>query len=96
MFDSKEVPKYQRLIQSELERSVEALRVEMPNSEEYKKALSIVERLHGLLDDRKPSTISKDTMLTVAANLIGIILIINHEYAHPITSKALSFVIRPR
>ena len=39
---------------------------------------------------------SADTMIVVAANLIGILAIIHHEQVGVITSKALSFVVRGR
>jgi phage gp29-like protein len=94
--NSKEVPDYQRQIESELERAITAMRAEMVHGEEYAKALTRVERLYELLDKEKPKTFSKDTILTVAANLIGIILILKHENVNVITSKALGFVLRPR
>lgn len=96
MFNSKEVPEHQRMIESELERALTAMRTEMVDGEDYVKRLNIVERLSGLMDKEKPKTLSKDTMLAVAANLIGIILIIRHENVNVITSKALGFVLRPR
>ena len=96
MLNSKEMPNYQRMLESELERALTAMRAEVVNGEEYVKRLNVVERLHGLMDDEKPRSLSKDTMLNVAANLIGIILIIKHESVNVVTSKALGFVIRPR
>jgi hypothetical protein len=96
VFHSKEIPNYQRLIVSELERAISAMRTEMINGEEYAKTLNRVEKLHGLVDKEQPKTLSKETMLTVAANLIGIILILKHENVNVITSKALGFVLRAR
>lgn len=40
--------------------------------------------------------ISPDTMLVVGANLLGIILILNHERLDIISSKALGFVLKGR
>lgn len=96
MFHSKEVAKHQRMLESELEHVITNLKAEVFRSEDYVKTLSIVERLHGMMDREKPKTISKETVLNVAANLIGIILIIRHENVNVITSKALSFVTRLR
>ena len=96
MFDSKEMPRHQRLIEGELERTLIHLKGEMVNSEEFAKTLNLVERLNGMMDRQKPSTVSKDTLVVVGANLLGIILIIKHEHVNVITSKALSFVMRPR
>ena len=47
-----------------------------------------------MMDKEKPSSVSKDAMLTVGANLLGIVLIIKHEHVNVITSKALGLVIR--
>lgn len=95
MFE-KEVSKSQRLIENELERSLTALRSEIIFNEDYTKTLSIVERLHDMMDKEKPNVVSKDTMLMVASNLVGIFMIIKHEHVNVITSKALGFVLRPR
>jgi hypothetical protein len=72
------------------------LKAETITNEEYAKTLSLVERLHKMLDKEKPASVSKDTMLTVGANLVGIILILKHEHVNVISSKALGFIMRPR
>ena len=97
MFNPREVPRHQRLVESEYERALIHLKGEMIETEEYKKTLSLVERLNALMDKSKPSTVSKDTMLMAATNIIGIIMIISHEQVgHVVTSKALGFILRPR
>ena len=84
------------MIEAELERAIVHLKTEQVYVEDYKKTLNVVERLHAMMDKGKPSRVSKDAMLTVAANLVGIILIIKHENVNVITSRALNFVMRPR
>ena len=96
MFNPKEKPKHQRMLEAELDRTIIRLRAEMQNSEDYTKTLSIVERLHEMIDKETRSSVSKDTMLVVGGNLLGIILILKHEHLNPITSKALGFVLRAR
>jgi hypothetical protein len=91
----KEKAKYQLLLESELEHQLKALKNHAGGSEEYAKTLSHVERLHDMIDE-KHSIVSKDALLNVGANLLGIFMIIKHEHVNVITSKALSFVIRPR
>lgn len=44
----------------------------------------------------KRNVLSADTAATIAANLVGIIMIIGHERANVITTKALGFIIKPR
>jgi len=96
VFDSNTTPKYQRMLESELERVLINLKTEMVSTEDYKKTLSLVEKLHALMDKEKPRAVSKDAMLNVAANLVGIILIIRHENVNVIASKALQFVVRTK
>jgi hypothetical protein len=96
MLTRKEKPKYQLLLESELEHQLKVLKGHVSGSEEYVKTLSQVERLHGMIDEEKHSIVSKDALLNVGANLLGILMIIKHEHVNVITSKALSFVIRPR
>jgi len=93
---AKEKPKYQLLLESELEQSIRILRNHQTGSEEYEKTLRCVERLHDMIDEEKHSTVSKDVLASVGANLLGILMIIKHESVNVISSKALSFVIRPR
>jgi len=96
MFNSREQSNNQRLIEVELDRTLIQLKAERVTDEEYAKTLSLVERLHKMLDKEKPASVSKDTILTVGANLVGIILILKHEHVNVISSKALGFIMRPR
>lgn len=96
MFNPKEVPKYQRMLESELERILVRLKTELVLSEEYTQTLAITERLHDMMEKDKPSSVSKETLVTVGANLLGIFMIIKHEHVNVITSKALGFVLRTR
>jgi hypothetical protein len=65
-------------------------------SEEYVKILEAVTKLHKMREEEKPSRVSKDTALTVGANLLGIFLIIRHEHVNVITSRAISMLLRSR
>jgi dsDNA-binding SOS-regulon protein len=86
-----------RMLESELERTLTGMKMTpMVESEEYVKMLTVAERLHELMVTKKSPAVSRETLITVGANLLGILMILNHEYAHPVTSKALGFVIRAR
>jgi hypothetical protein len=88
---------YQFLLESELERAITRLKSKLDDPEEYAKWLANVERLYRLLDKKEQSrSVSKDTLATVGANLLGIFMILKHERVNVITSKALNFVIRPK
>lgn len=62
-------------------------------SEEYSAAVDQLIKLMKLKKDVEPSWIpSPDTVIAAAANLAGILLILNHERVHVIATKALGFV----
>ena len=61
--------------------------------EEYSKTIDQIERLHKLLaKEREGFRVSPDTLIIVAGNLLGIVLILNYERLVVITSKAVGFV----
>ena len=51
-------------------------------------------KLYALKESNSKRRISPDTLAIVAGNLAGILLIVGHEQAHVVTSKALNFVIK--
>lgn len=63
-----------------------------PESEEYPKLLSFLERLTEVKTKNRPPRVSHDTMFTVAGNLLGILIIVAYEQNHVMVSKALGFV----
>jgi hypothetical protein len=85
---------------SPLERAVNKalseLNVHETGSEEYVKTLDAIVKLHKMKQDEKPSSISKDTLTVVLANLLGILLIIKHESVNVVTSKAFGLLLKPR
>jgi hypothetical protein len=98
-----EPPKYyQSLLEKELELAIASLSGYQPNTKEYSTVLANIERLHEMMmkqertNNRKSSSVSKDALVGAGANLVGIAMILKHEWAHPVTSKALGFVGRLR
>ena len=89
-----------------LEKEIDALiknlsTISTIDSEDYEETLSKIERLATLKEKLEKAKVnedkvSKDTLVVVAGNLLGIGLILGHERLNIITSKALSFVIRGR
>ncbi|MDD4876380.1 MAG: hypothetical protein PHQ86_04525 [Dehalococcoidales bacterium] len=74
----------------------EQLEVQLKDAESLEDigdVLSMMERRNELRNKRR---ISPDTIAIVACNLLGIILILEHERSHVIASKALGFIIRGR
>jgi len=79
-----------------LEAEIDAKLVELhecKDPKEYDLILARIEKLHKMLD--KPNRVSAETWALIGANLLGIVVIITHEYTHPITTKALNLAIRP-
>jgi hypothetical protein len=67
-----------------------------PDSEEYPTMLAYLERLSRVQTEDRPRRVSPDTMATVAGNLCGILVIVAYEQRHVMTSKGLSFVMKPK
>lgn len=67
-----------------------------PSTDGFAKATDQIAKLHKMKETEKPSRVSPDTLVLAATNIAGIIMIIKHEHFNVITSKALSFVLKPR
>jgi hypothetical protein len=82
-----------------LEKSITQIfaRMEMVDidSEEYDKLLEKLERLEQL-KSKKTSGPSPDTLILAATNIAGILIIVLYEQKHVFTSKALSFILKPK
>jgi hypothetical protein len=63
-----------------------------PTTPEYAQTISKLEKLYALRGSKK--SVSPDTLAIVLGNLAGIIMILNHERAHVVVSKALGFVMK--
>lgn len=85
-------PRKMTRLESEIETQLIRLRENVNDSEEYDRILSRVETLHKMKE--KPNTVSAETWVLIGANLLGIVIIITHEYTHPITTKALQLAMK--
>jgi hypothetical protein len=65
-------------------------------SEEYQKSLDALTKLHKLKEEEKSSPVSRDTLAVIAANLLGIFMIIKHERVNVITSRAFGMLLKPK
>lgn len=80
-------------LEVEIESQFTTLQEHRNDDEEYDRILSRIEKLHKLKD--KPNTVSADTWALIGANILGIVIIITHEYTNPITTKALNLAMKP-
>lgn len=67
---------------------------ETADSEEYGKMVDQLQKLHAMQTAQGRPRVSPDVKANILANLIGIFVIVGHERAHLVTSKALSFIRR--
>lgn len=81
-----------------LDKAIDDLLGEMDNvtgdSTEYEKMVDQLVKLHALKTHDGRTGISSDTWANIFANLGGILIIVGHERAHLVTSKALGFIKR--
>ncbi|QFG09326.1 hypothetical protein SEA_SLOOPYJOE_31 [Arthrobacter phage Sloopyjoe] len=81
-----------------LEKAIDDALLELSKTQsgtpEYKAILEEIEKLYALRlpEPEAAKPVSKDALVAGAVNLAGIILIINHEKLHVISTKALGFV----
>lgn len=86
---------------AELQKTIDRLHEEMIGeegcSERYAAMVDQLGKLYKLRDEVNSSrSVTPDTLAIVIGNLAGIILIVGHEHAHVISSKALGFILRAR
>ena len=83
-----------------LEDTIRSLYIHMQEVEvdtkEYLRMVDQMIKLNQLSDNRNPKPISNDTLVLVAGNLLGIVLILSYENARVITSRAIGFVLKLR
>lgn len=89
-------PKPKTRLEIEIDRLVLELKDHAPGTDKYGVIVERLSKLHKVQAEKKPARVNPDTALTVAAHLAGIVLILNYEHFGPITSKALSFVPKPK
>lgn len=79
-----------------LEKAIDNVLSEMAgpstDSDEYARMVDQLAKLHAMKTAESRPRISPDTWATISANLAGILVIVGHERAHIVTSKALGFV----
>lgn len=89
-------PKAKSRLQVEIDKLVLALNDHTTDSDEYGQIVERLSKLHKIQQDNKPASVDPNAALNVAANLIGIMVIIRHEQFNFITSKAMNFVTKAR
>jgi hypothetical protein len=83
-------------LEQEIDHVLDQLATLDADSKEYSKAVKNLDALCKVASYKKDSSISADTLITVTANILGIVLVLGYEQAHVVTSKALSFIVKPK
>lgn len=86
--------KEQILLDEAIERILIDLAKVESDSKEYKILLDNLERLHKLDKSNRPMRVSPDAIVSAAASILGIVIIVAYEQRHVITSKGLGFVLK--
>lgn len=85
------------LIDQEIDSVLRALSTIDPGTEEYSKIVRNLESLYRAKGEVKPKpTLDPNTILQVAANLAGIVIVLKHEQLNVITGKAFGLVAKLR
>jgi len=79
-------------LQMEIDRVISIMSTHEPTSDEYAKINKQLKELHERKVAESPKPLDANTILSVTANIAGILLIVGHERSHVITSKAIGFV----
>lgn len=77
-------------LEAEIDLQLSVLREMRYDNDQYDTILSRIEKLHKMRDRR----VSPETWAMIGANLLGIVIIITHEYTHPVTTKALNLAFK--
>jgi hypothetical protein len=83
-------------LQKEIEHVLKDMSETNATSDEYAGLVNKLSKLYALKENNREKRVSPDTMATVLGNLVGIVMIVGHERAHVVTSKALNFVMKAR
>lgn len=90
MFDRKPA------VDLDLEKAIASAYVDLngytAETDEYAKIVDHIVKLEAIRDSQRPDRLKLDTVVASATNLVGILLIVNHEYVGVVTSKAMAFI----
>jgi hypothetical protein len=66
------------------------------DSKEYGTLIEHLDRLNTMKAEERKTRVSRDTVWIVAGNLAGILAIVIYEQRHPMTSRAMNFVLQAK
>lgn len=79
-----------------IEKAIDAVLAEMVDlsaeSEEYAKMVNQLSKLHEMKTKESPRRPSPDALVSAAASLLSVLLIVNYERVHVVTTRALGII----
>lgn len=85
-------PKSLEALDKEIERLTIQLGDMSPLSDDYSKILKLITELTEARSKKNERAVSTDVLLTIGANVIGMLLVLNYEKLNVISTKALTMV----
>lgn len=93
---AKEVPSNRLGLEEAIDKVLNEMKMQPSDTAEYAKMATQLDKLYKLKEIDAPKHVSLDTLVLVAGNLVGVMIIIGYEHAHVITSKALNMLPKLR
>lgn len=87
-------PQSLKAMDEEISRLAATLGTLSPLSDDYATILSRLNLLTEARSKKNERAISTDTLLTIGANIVGLLLVLNYERLNVISTKALTMVLR--
>lgn len=87
-------PESLKLMDEEIARLTAKLGTMNPLDDDYSKLLELISKLTKARAEKNERAISMDTILTIGANIAGLLLVLNYERLNVISTKALTMVWR--
>lgn len=87
-------PESLKLMDEEIARLTAKLGTMNPLDDDYSKILELISKLTKARAEKNERAISMDTILTIGANIAGLLLVLNYERLNVISTKALTMVWR--
>lgn len=79
-----------------IEKAIDAVLVQLDDlsadSEEYAKMVNQLSKLHEMKTKESPRRPSPDALVSAAASLLSVLLIVNYERVHVVTTRALGII----
>lgn len=89
-------PKSPDSIQKKIDELVASLKSMDVTDPKYSATIDQIDKLSKIANSQKKQSFSPDAVLAAGVNLLGIVLIMNHERLHVVTTKALGFIVKSK